>query len=57
MDTDTQQQLASPKITPATNAPGGSVGTNGDPEFLERKRKSADLRQHIADVLKKLDQI
>ena len=68
MNTDTQRAAAeaSGAATPCalaqapwTAAAAGTVGMNGstDPEFLARKRKLAELRQHIAAVLKKLDQI
>ena len=45
--------------SPWTAAAAGTVVINGSagPNVLERKTKLAELRQHIADVIKKRDQI
>ena len=68
MNTDTQRASAEANgaatacasaQAPWTAAAAGTVVINGSagPNVLERKTKLAELRQHIADVIKKRDQI
>ena len=59
MNSDTKREQEQTPRTPAAGELVSTVQVDGsaDPDFLERKRKMAELRQHIADKLKKLDQI